>query len=59
MKELTKEAVLKAVKECYWRNDSMGVPICSGECLPCEKVIFRGSCEAIRELIIRNHEVEK
>ena len=47
--DLLKQAT-KAIKHCHWRKDLGGVPICSGECLPCESAIERGKCDTLIKL---------
>lgn len=46
---LLKQAT-EAIKHCHWRKDLGGVPICSGECLPCERAIERGTCDTLIKL---------
>ena len=32
------------IKNCEWRNDTMGVPVCSAELGACAKIIESGKC---------------
>ena len=38
------EYLNKMIKECSWRKDLGGTPICKGECGPCERIIELGRC---------------
>ena len=48
------------IKTCEWRNDAMGVPVCSAELGVCEKIIESGRCPVLikhfkeREKLIRD-----
>lgn len=35
------------IETCEWRNDTMGVPICSGELGACAKIIESGKCPVL------------
>lgn len=37
----------KLIKNCEWRNDNMGIPICSAEIAPCVKIIESGKCPVL------------
>ena len=51
---MTKEQINKAIKECFWlsqnRSKTFMQDICTGECLPCARVIECGKCDTLREL---------
>ena len=50
MNNPTQEQIDKAIKNCYWRNNTYGVPICRGECKPCVNVIDSGNCDTLIKL---------
>lgn len=56
IKEDLHKQVVKAIKHCHWRKDFGGVPICCSMCLPCERAIERGKCDALNELFRKNQE---
>ena len=35
------------IKTCEWRNDTMGVPVCSAELGACTKIIESGKCPVL------------
>ena len=35
------------IETCEWRNDTMGVPVCSAEIAPCAKIIESGKCPVL------------
>lgn len=35
------------IKNCVWRNDAMGIPVCEAEIAPCAKIIESGECPAL------------
>ncbi len=35
------------IKTCEWRNDTMGVPVCSAEMAPCATIIENGKCPVL------------
>ena len=52
---MTQEQIDEAIKNCRWLSQNRGLgnqipDICSGECLPCAKVIESGKCETLIEL---------
>lgn len=51
--DLLKQAT-EAIKSCHWRKDLGGVPVCFGECLPCERAIERGTCDTLNKLFREN-----
>ena len=51
--DLLKQAT-KAIEHCRWRKDFGGVSICSGMCLPCERVIENGKREILFKLFKEN-----
>lgn len=50
MAEPTQKEVNKAIRDCKWRQNFMGVVICSGMCGPCTRVIENGDCDALQRL---------
>lgn len=51
---MTQEQINKAIKDCFWlsqnRSKEFMPDICTGECLPCVRVIELGKCDTLREL---------
>ncbi len=47
---LSEEALNKVIECCEWRKVLYGVPICSGECGPCEKIIEAGKCSTLIDI---------
>lgn len=45
------EKVHYIMSKCRYRRDLDGVGICSLNVAPCEKVLFDGACEAVRDWI--------
>lgn len=43
------EKILQSIKECRWRKDMFGIDICTGNVLPCVRVIGKGDCELIKQ----------
>ena len=37
------------MSKCQYRRDMGGVGVCSLNVLPCEKVLYKGECEAVAE----------
>ena len=37
------------MSKCHWRRDMGGVGVCSLNILPCERVLYKGECEAVAE----------
>ena len=35
------------IETCEWRNDTMGVPVCSAELGACAKIIESGKCPVL------------
>ena len=35
------------IETCEWRNDTMGIPVCSAEIAPCAKIIESGKCPVL------------
>lgn len=61
---MTQEEIDKAISNCYWLSQNRGqgnlIPdICSGECLPCQKVIESGKCETLIELFGRGKDEQR
>lgn len=32
------------IETCEWRNNTIGIPVCTAEIAPCEKIIEDGKC---------------
>ena len=53
------------IKNCEWRNDAMGIPVCSAEIAPCAKIIESGKCPVLikhfkeREKLIKDLQVNQ
>lgn len=43
------EQIHHVMSKCQYRRDMYGVGICSLNVLPCEKVLYKGDCEAVAE----------
>ena len=60
---MTQEQINKAIKECFWlsqnRSKTFMPDICTGECLPCARVIERGKCDTLRKLFKAESEDKK
>ena len=38
------------IETCEWRNDTIGVPVCTAEIAPCEKIIESGKCHIASQI---------
>lgn len=52
---MTQKDIDDAIKNCRWKSQNRGLgrlieDICTGECLPCSKVIENGKCDTLIEL---------
>lgn len=56
MKEITQKQIDGAIKNCYWRKDIGGVPVCTGDLIPCHRCIELGKCDTLRKLFEGNTE---
>lgn len=45
------EEIKKAIKNCYWSQKIHGVDICKGMLAPCSRIIEKGQCDTIAEII--------
>lgn len=45
------EKILKAIKECEWKNSEFGVDVCKMEILPCQRAIDAGKCPVIIKIM--------
>lgn len=46
----TEKELNNAIKTCKWRQEFMGVVICSGMCGPCVRVIENGECDTLKNI---------
>ncbi len=51
---LTKEIINKAIQDCEWRKEQMGIDMCSGLIAPCQKMIENGKCPTLKQLFKEN-----
>lgn len=54
MAELTEKEINNAIKNCKWRQTSLGVPICGGNCNICAIEIERGRCDTLKKLFAKS-----
>lgn len=50
MDKITQKQIDDAIRKCSWRQDFMGIPICSGDCAPCQHLIEKGECDTLKRL---------
>lgn len=43
------EVIHYHMEKCQYRREVEGVGVCSLNLLPCEKVLYKGACEAVAE----------
>ena len=43
------EQIQAVMSKCQWRRDMGGSGVCSLNILPCERVLYKGECEAVAE----------
>ena len=60
---MTQEQIDNAIKNCIWLSQNRGFgtlisDVCTGECLPCYKVIESGKCDTLIQLFRNNKENE-
>lgn len=54
MTKLTEDEINNAIKGCKWRQTSLGVPICAGNCNICAIEIKRGRCDTLNKLFAKS-----
>ena len=50
--EITEEELQKAVDNCFWKIDMDGVDVCKGALAPCLRIIEKGECDTIKDLVL-------
>lgn len=48
--EITDEMIQETIKNCDWRIEFHGVPVCRGNCGVCRVEIEKGRCSVLKEL---------
>lgn len=52
--DITQKQIDIAIKNCVWRRDVTGIPVCTGSVLPCQAVIEKGQCDTLIRLFNGN-----
>ena len=55
MFEITQKQIDDAIRDCHWKRDVAGVPVCGGEVAPCSVVIDNGKCDALIQLFSQSN----
>ena len=56
MSDISTQMMRKAINKCHWRMKVAGIFICAGVCMPCEKAIYDGKCDALAGLVKKQKE---